>query len=136
MGIVLKPDGASPQVLPPLLAELRNEATQALVLPLVLAIIPAQDTPDFLDWTLPSLLPIATSAKVRALAAQSPLSCTPCCTAAPPPLHRLSPLRRRCGKHASSHAHVVFHVVFHCCFTSVHHSGVRLRPCRLCHRRR
>lgn len=82
--IVLKLDGASPQVLPPLLAELRNEATQALVLPLVLAIIPAQDTPDFLDWTLPSLLPIATSAKVRALAAQSLLSCTPCCTAAPP----------------------------------------------------
>lgn len=52
------------QVLPPLLTELRNEALQALVLPLVLGIIPQQDEADFMDWTLPSLLPIATSAKV------------------------------------------------------------------------
>lgn len=56
---------APAQVLPPLLVELRNEALQALVLPLVLGIIPQQDEPDFMDWTLPSLLPIATSAKVR-----------------------------------------------------------------------
>lgn len=52
------------QVLPPLLTELRNEALQALVLPLVLGIIPQQEEADFMDWTLPSLLPIATSAKV------------------------------------------------------------------------
>jgi hypothetical protein len=60
------------QVLPPLLTELRNEALQALVLPLVLGIIPQQDEADFMDWTLPSLLPIATSAKV----------CNTCCRVA------------------------------------------------------
>lgn len=57
-------------MLPPLLVELRNDALQALVLPLVLGIIPQQDEPDFMDWTLPSLLPIATSAKVFQSAAQ------------------------------------------------------------------
>lgn len=58
-------------MLPPLLVELRNEALQALVLPLVLGIIPQQDEPDFMDWTLPSLLPIATSAKVISEACSS-----------------------------------------------------------------
>ena len=58
-------------MLPPLLTELRNEALQALVLPLVLGIIPQQDEADFMDWTLPSLLPIATSAKVASY--QNPL---------------------------------------------------------------
>ena len=52
-------------MLPPLLAELRNEKLQALVLPLVLNIIPRQEAQDFMDWTLPALLPIATSVKAR-----------------------------------------------------------------------
>mmetsp|Transcript_17828 Transcript_17828/g.53724 ORF Transcript_17828/g.53724 Transcript_17828/m.53724 type:complete len:813 (+) Transcript_17828:225-2663(+) len=55
------------KVLPPLLAELRNEKLQALVLPLVLNIIPRQEAQDFMDWTLPALQPIATSAKGDAL---------------------------------------------------------------------
>lgn len=53
------------QVLPPLLAELRNEKLQALVLPLVLNIIPLQEPQDFMDWTLPGLLPVAAAAKAR-----------------------------------------------------------------------
>lgn len=55
------------KVLPPLLTELRNEQLQALVLPLVLNIIPLQEPQDFMDWTLPGLLPVAASAKGEAL---------------------------------------------------------------------
>ena len=52
------------QVLPALLEELRNEAVQALALPLVLRIIAQQPPRDFMDVTLPALLPVATTVKV------------------------------------------------------------------------
>ena len=52
------------QVLPALLEELRNEAVQALALPLVLRIIAQQPPKDFMDVTLPALLPVAASVKV------------------------------------------------------------------------
>ena len=53
-----------PQVLPALLEELRNEAVQALALPLVLRIIAQQPPKDFMDVTLPAMLPVAASVKV------------------------------------------------------------------------
>ncbi len=78
----IKGGHARPQVLPPLLAELRNEKLQALVLPLVLNIIPSQGAQDFMDWTLPALQPIATSAKARSTAGppahRRPLPCHFC----------------------------------------------------------
>ena len=78
------------QVLPPLLAELRNETLQALVLPLVLNIIPQQEAQDFMDWTLPSLLPVVASAKVPPAPA-----CGSSGSSAPPgrALLRVMPLR-------------------------------------------
>lgn len=53
------------QVLPALLEEVRNEAVAVLALPLVLRIVTQQAPRDFLDFTLPILLPVAASAKVR-----------------------------------------------------------------------
>ena len=51
-------------MLPALLEELRNEAVAVLALPLVLRIVAQQPPRDFLDFTLPILLPVAASAKV------------------------------------------------------------------------
>lgn len=53
------------KVLPPLLSELRNEALQTLVLPLVIRVIQQQSKQDFMDFTLPALKPICDHAKVR-----------------------------------------------------------------------
>lgn len=52
------------KVLPPLLQELRNEALQTLVLPLVIRIVQQQSKQDFMDFTLPALKPICDNAKV------------------------------------------------------------------------
>ncbi|CAM6090431.1 unnamed protein product [Calypogeia fissa] len=49
------------KVLAPLCAELRNEVMQPMVLPMVLTIAEAQDKSDFMQSTLPSLLPVLTS---------------------------------------------------------------------------
>ncbi|KAG6553544.1 hypothetical protein Mapa_004457 [Marchantia paleacea] len=50
------------KVLVPLCAELRNEVMQPMVLPMVLTIAESQDKNDFMLSTLPSLLPVLTSA--------------------------------------------------------------------------
>ncbi len=52
------------KVLPPLLQELRNDALQTLVLPLVIRIVQQQSKQDFMDFTLPALKPICDNAKV------------------------------------------------------------------------
>lgn len=51
------------KVLPPLLNELRNEALQTLVLPLVIRVVQQQSKQDFMDFTLPALKPICDHAK-------------------------------------------------------------------------
>ena len=80
-------------MLPALIEELRNEAVQALALPLVLRIIAQQPPKDFMDVTLPALLPVATTVKVCAWLnrCRTPLSpglrcCTMILTSVPCPM--------------------------------------------------
>ena len=52
----------APQVMPPLLSELRTEALAGTVVPLVLCILRKQSKQDFQATTLPALIPLITSA--------------------------------------------------------------------------
>eukprot|EP00850_Spirogloea_muscicola_P018777 SM000175S03324 [mRNA] locus=s175:275239:281097:- [translate_table: standard] len=54
-------------VLPPLLGELRNEAMQQLLLPMILAIAESQSAKDFEETTQPALLPVFQTASGETL---------------------------------------------------------------------